>query len=116
TNQVRGAEVDLLRFPAVRWHELDGGRYLGTGCAVITRDPEEGWVNLGTYRGMVHGPNLIGVKVNKGKHGRLHLEKTLARGEPCPVAIALGYDPSLWAGTSSQFVPHGMSEYEFAGW
>jgi 4-hydroxy-3-polyprenylbenzoate decarboxylase len=83
---------------------------------VITRDPDEGWVNVGTYRGMVHGPNLVGVKVNKGKHGRIHLEKSLARGEPCPVAIALGFDPSYWAATASQVVPHGMSEYAFSGW
>ncbi len=115
-NQVRGDDVDLARFPAPRWHEEDGGRYLATGCAVITRDPDTGWINAGTYRGMIHGRNLIGVKVNKGKHGRIHLDKALARGEPCPVAIALGFDPSMWAATASQVVPNGVSEYEFTGW
>ena len=47
----------MLEFPVPRWHELDGGRYIGTDDLVITRDPEEGWVNVGTYRIMVHGPD-----------------------------------------------------------
>ncbi|MBI4295866.1 MAG: UbiD family decarboxylase, partial [Chloroflexi bacterium] len=47
-NVLTGAEVDLFRFPAVKWHEPDGGRFLGTGTSVIVKDPEEGWVNVGT--------------------------------------------------------------------
>src|SRR5215472_3792135 len=35
-----GDDVDLLRFPTPLWHPQDGGRYLGTGDAVITRDPD----------------------------------------------------------------------------
>src|SRR5438552_12582762 len=35
----RGAEVDLLGLPAPLWHEHDGGRYLGTACVVVMRDP-----------------------------------------------------------------------------
>ncbi len=38
-NVQSGADVDLWRFPSPRWHENDGGRFLGTGCAVILRDP-----------------------------------------------------------------------------
>ena len=45
-NSFSGDEVDLIKFPSPRCHELDGGRYIGTGHAVITRDPETGWVNL----------------------------------------------------------------------
>src|SRR5919197_3337126 len=25
-------EVDVFKFPAPLWHEMDGGRYIGTGC------------------------------------------------------------------------------------
>src|ERR1700752_454202 len=42
--------IDMLKFPTPRWHEHDGGRYIGTGCLVILQDPEEGWINYGTYR------------------------------------------------------------------
>lgn len=41
-NVERGDQVDLLKFPVPRWHEGDGGRYLGTAHLVITRDPETG--------------------------------------------------------------------------
>lgn len=41
-NVDRGEAVNVLKFPVPRIHELDGGRYIGTGCLVITRDPEEG--------------------------------------------------------------------------
>ncbi len=37
-----GDEVNLLRFPVPLWHAGDGGRYLGTGDCVITKDPDSG--------------------------------------------------------------------------
>src|SRR5262245_42862942 len=49
-NVQQGAQVDLLKFPAPLWHELDGGRYIGTGCSVVTRDFDSDWINVGTYR------------------------------------------------------------------
>ena len=55
-NVLEGSSVDLLAFPVPRHHELDGGRYIGTAHCVITKDPDDGWVNLGTYRCMVLGP------------------------------------------------------------
>ncbi|HVD31516.1 MAG TPA: UbiD family decarboxylase, partial [Methylomirabilota bacterium] len=56
-NVKRGADVDMTIFPAPKWHEDDGGRYIGTGSFDITRDPDNGWVNLGCYRVMVHDKN-----------------------------------------------------------
>ena len=53
------SEMDITAFPVPRWHELDGGRYIGTGDLVVTQDPEEGWINAGTYRVMVHGPKTL---------------------------------------------------------
>jgi UbiD family decarboxylase len=43
-------DINLLSFPCPLWHELDGGRYIGTGCAVVTSDPDTGVVNVGAYR------------------------------------------------------------------
>src|SRR5688572_30615259 len=60
-NTMSGAEVDLYRFPAPLWHELDGGRYIGTGCMVVTRDYGSDWINVGTYRVMVHDRNHVGL-------------------------------------------------------
>lgn len=111
-----GSDVNLFEFPTPKWHELDGGRYLGTGSVVITRDPEEGWVNAGTYRCMIHGKNKISVKLNKGKHGRFMMEKYHAKGQPCPIAISFGHDPCLWEPASDSGIQWGESEYDFACW
>ena len=91
-----GDEVNLFKFPVPKWHELDGGRYIGTGSATITRDPETGWVNIGTYRVMVHDEKSCAHYAAQGKHGRMHRDKYFARGEPCPVAVVVGEDPLLF--------------------
>ena len=43
-----------------RWHREDGGRYIGTGTYTVTRDPDEGWMNCGAYRAMVHDKKSVG--------------------------------------------------------
>jgi UbiD family decarboxylase len=58
-NTMQGDAVDLNQFPAVLWNQYDGGRYIGTGCSVVTRDLESGWVNVGTYRVMKHDKNRV---------------------------------------------------------
>jgi 4-hydroxy-3-polyprenylbenzoate decarboxylase len=112
---IEGDAVDLAAFPTPLWHEKDGGRYIGTGDAVITRDPESGAVNLGTYRCMIQGKNRISIKMNKGKHGRLAMQKYHAMGKPCPVAVSLGHVPQLFMAALSP-LPVGVDEYDFAGW
>src|SRR5207253_14475 len=49
-NVRKGKDVDLTMFPAPKWHERDGNRYIGTGCLVIQKDPDTNWVNVGVYR------------------------------------------------------------------
>ena len=39
-NVLEGTAIDVDAFPAPKWHEDDGGRYIGTECLVITRDPD----------------------------------------------------------------------------
>jgi UbiD family decarboxylase len=115
-NILTGQDVDLFKFPAPIWHELDGGRFLGTGCAVVTRDPDEGWVNLGCYRCQVFEKNLIGVGLNPGKHGTMMMEKYHRRGESLPLAVVCGMDPVLFLAASTPLTGKGESEYDFAGW
>ncbi|MBI4634264.1 MAG: UbiD family decarboxylase [Deltaproteobacteria bacterium] len=110
----RGADVNILKFPTPIWHEKDGGRYIGTGCAVITRDPDSDWVNSGAYRVMVLDEKRVTVNIESGKHGRLHLEKWWAREGRCPIAICLGMDPLLFAMAGLE-IPTGIGEYNYAG-
>ena len=109
-----GDQVDLWKFPTPKWHELDGGRYIGTGCVFITRDPDEGWVNLGTYRAMVHDEKSLGIWIAPGQHGRVHLEKCFQRGQPCKMAISVGHHPLITMAGSLK-IPWGGGEYDFLG-
>ena len=38
-NVLTGDDIDLFRIPVPKWHEHDGGYYIGTGDMVIMRDP-----------------------------------------------------------------------------
>ena len=60
----------------------DGGRYLGTGVCVITKDPDSDWINMGTYRVMIHDKNHTGLYISPGKHGRIHRDKAFEKNEP----------------------------------
>jgi 4-hydroxy-3-polyprenylbenzoate decarboxylase len=113
-NVERDHEVDLLKFPVPLLHEGDGGRYIGTGDLVIMRDPEDDWVNIGTYRVMIHDQNTVGLWMSPGKHGRLIREKYFKRKRPCPVVISVGHDPLLFLSSGNE-VAYGTSEFAHAG-
>jgi UbiD family decarboxylase len=113
-NVMTGDAIDITRFPAPQWHAKDGGRYIGTGCYTIIRDPDEGWINCGTYRVMVHDATSCGLYISPGKHGRQIRDKYRARGEAMPVAVVLGGDPTSFLMGCSE-VPYGVSELEVIG-
>jgi len=95
-NVLLGDDIDVSKFPAPIWHQADGGRYIGTGSFNVTRDPDEGWINCGTYRVVIHDQKSVGFYISPGKHGRIQRDKYQARGEPMPVAIVVGGDPSVY--------------------
>ena len=113
-NVIEGNNIDLYKFPVPIHHELDGGRYIGTACGVVTRDPDEGWVNVGTYRVQVLDKGRALVYISQGKQGRIQRDKYLQKGKPCPVIVVVGIDPLLYIAARYQ-VPLKTSEYEFAG-
>jgi 4-hydroxy-3-polyprenylbenzoate decarboxylase len=113
-NVFEGSAASLLRFPSPLWHELDGGRYVGTGCIVMTCDPDRREVNGGAYRMQIRDNGQVTVNPVPGKHGWLHVEQWLKREGRAPIAVSFGHDPLLLmvAGTE---VPTGMSELNYAG-
>jgi UbiD family decarboxylase len=113
-NVDRDDDVDLLKFPVPFLHELDGGRYIGTGDLVIMRDPDTDWVNCGTYRVSVHDRNTVGLWMSPGKHGRQIRDKYFKQGKPCPVVISCGQDPLLFLSAGNE-VSYGISEFAHAG-
>ncbi|HVA09994.1 MAG TPA: UbiD family decarboxylase, partial [Acidimicrobiales bacterium] len=70
-----GKDVDLLKFPVPRWHEADGGRYLGTGGVTVTVDHGTGVSNVGAYRAQVQDDGAtVTLNMVSGKHGAQHVQ------------------------------------------
>lgn len=113
-NIYKGDDIDLFKFPVPFWQQRDGGRYIGTGHVVITRDPDEGWVNVGCYRTMVHDRNTMGMNISPGKHGRIQRQKYFDKGKPCPMVACFGVDPLLHM-IATRPEPYGRCEFDAVG-
>ena len=113
-NTLTGDQIDLSQLPIPKHWPLDGGRYAGTADCVITRDPDSGYLNVGTYRMMLQGKKEAGLYLSPGKDARLHITRSWQMGKPVEVAAAWGIDP-LFMVVGSQTFPKNVSEYEFLG-
>jgi 4-hydroxy-3-polyprenylbenzoate decarboxylase len=74
---------------------FDAAPYL-TATLCITRDPETGIRNMGTYRGALKATDRLGVRMSSrigGAGGYLHWLKYKKRKEPMPCAIVIGCAP-----------------------
>ena len=112
---IRGKDVDVCELAAPMIHEGDGGRYLATWCIVVTKDPDTGWVNWGTYRFMIHNKQyLSGWPFPLSHAGKMLQEKYLPFNKPMPIAIVMGADPaSHLAATATTRI--GRDEASLAG-
>lgn len=113
-NVMKGPDIDLFKFPVPKWYPKDGGRFIGTAHFVISKDPDTGWVNLGTYRGQLLARDKVGTQFIKGKHADIMLKKYAAMGKSMPVASIVGCDPLLFL-TGAARLSAFVSEYDFAG-
>lgn len=113
-NSMTGDEIDIFKFPSIRAHEKDGGRYIGTGDSLINQDPETGHINAGTYRIQVHKKDLLGLWMSPGQQGREICQRYWKQGKACPVVAVFGGDP-LVVEASQLKLPFGKSELAFAG-
>ncbi|MBW7922194.1 MAG: UbiD family decarboxylase [Rubellimicrobium sp.] len=109
---------DLSALPVqTPWPE-DAGPLITWG-AVITRPPDAAPddladYNLGIYRAQVLGPDRLILRWLAHRGGAAHHRAWERRGEPMPVAVALGTDPALLLSAALP-LPEGMSEFTFSG-
>ena len=113
-NKYFGNDVNVLKFPVPWWTEKDGGRYIGTWHQVIAKDPDTGWTNVGTYRMMVHEPNVCGILFSPFQHIALIFAKYRKMNRPMPVAVTIGNDPACMLVSVTPF-PAGVDEWDMAG-
>lgn len=113
-NILTGEQIDMMRFPVPIWTVgEDPGPYL-TSPYVVTKDPETGIHNVGTYRVQVKAKDRVGCMVNFHQHARRHVELNNNMGKPTPVAIVLGTDPAIGLCSVARIM-YGLSEYAVAG-
>ncbi len=88
--------------------------YITSPC-VVTRDPESGIRNVGTYRAQVKGPVRTGLHAAKYFRGiAFHWRKARKMGKPLEVAIVIGGPPNVGYASVSQ-LPTDVDEYTIAG-
>ncbi|EAR51891.1 vdcc protein [Oceanicola granulosus HTCC2516] len=95
---------------------FDAAPYL-TATLVVTKDPENGIRNMGTYRGQLKARDRLGVRMASrlgGAGGYQHWLKYKARGEKMPVAIVIGCAPAVLF-TGPQKLPIDQDEMAVAG-
>jgi len=93
---LRGPGNGLARLPVpVSTPGFDAAPYL-TATLCVTRDPDTGIQNMGTYRGALKATDRLGVRMAArigGAGGYLHWQKHRKRGTPMPCAIVVGASP-----------------------
>jgi 4-hydroxy-3-polyprenylbenzoate decarboxylase len=94
------------------WPE-DGGPFI-TLPLVITKDPETGMRNIGTYRMQVYDRRTTGMHWQRHKGGAQHHRVAERLGKRLDVAVALGADPVLQYSATAP-VPEGLDELMLAG-
>jgi 4-hydroxy-3-polyprenylbenzoate decarboxylase len=103
----------LDELPVLRTWPEDGGPFI-TLPLVITRDPETGMRNIGTYRMQVFDRRTTGMHWQRHKGGAQHHRVAERLGKRLEVAVALGADPILqYAATAP--MPEGLDELMLAG-
>ncbi len=93
---------------------FDNGPYL-TAPFWVSKDPETGIPNIGTYRTMIKSQTRVGIFCQQPSHMRQHWQKCKDRGlKVLQAAIVLGATPNI-AYCSVAKIPFGTSEYAIAG-
>ncbi len=107
----------LARLPVpISTPGFDSAPYL-TATLCITRDPENGIQNMGTYRAALKATDRLGVRMASrigGAGGYLHWLKYRKRKQPMPCAIVVGCAPVIIF-TGPQKLPVDQDEMAVAG-
>jgi 4-hydroxy-3-polyprenylbenzoate decarboxylase len=95
---------------------FDSAPYL-TATLCVTKDPESGVQNMGTYRAALKAEDRLGVRMAArlgGAGGYLHWQKYRELGRPMPCAIVVGCAPAVLF-TGPQKLPVDQDEMTVAG-
>jgi UbiD family decarboxylase len=95
---------------------FDTAPYL-TATLCVTKDPDNGVQNMGTYRAALKANDRLGVRMAtrlSGAGGYLHWQKYKKLGQKMPIAIVVGCTPAVLF-TGAQKLPIDQDEVGVAG-
>lgn len=102
---LEGDGVDLATLPVPTFFELDTGPFI-TAAIGITRHPENGIYNVGVYRTLIIGKNRCVINASSMSDLRQHYLAWEASGQPMPIALAIGADPSMLVAAACKLPPN----------
>jgi 2,5-furandicarboxylate decarboxylase 1 len=108
-----GDQVDIHEIPALWHHRKDTHRFI-TGGVCRVKDPDTGIYNSSINRVAVQGKSTLSIQSSPPHQLGIIASKYLARGQSCPIAIAVGTDPALLVGSVSG-IPPSTDEFGLAG-
>ncbi len=116
-DDLRGAGKGLAALPVpISTPGYDAAPYL-TATLAVTRDPENGIQNMGTYRGQLKATDRLGVRMAArigGAGGYQHWLKHKKMKTPMPIAFAIGAAPVVMF-TGPMKLPIDLDEMAVAG-
>ena len=104
--------LDMLPVPV---EDPGFSQMLRTGVPMITRDPETGITNVGTYNGFLRDRDRMVAAIGSMRDTmRTQWETARRRGEELPVAIVIGATPNVML-VGSAALHYGVDELAVAG-
>jgi len=109
----QGSKVDLLKLPAMVYHNTDAAPYITAGI-VFAKDPDTGQYNLSYNRLMVKGKDRLGIFMTVGKHLNAIFMKMEQYKKPLEIAVSIGNHPA-WAIGALAIGPYEENELGIIG-
>jgi UbiD family decarboxylase len=113
-NVWHGDRVDIRKLPVPIWTVGEDPGPFFTSPYVITKDPDTGKRNVGTYRMQVKGPAKTGFLIGVRQDAAWHIRKNDRKNQPTPVAVVIGADPSIGYVSVSK-MSDALDEFAVAG-
>src|SRR6201988_4408994 len=113
-NVLHGDQVNINKLPVPIWTVGEDPGPFFTSPYVITKDPETGNRNVGTYRMQVKGPNKTGFLIGVRQDAAWHIRRNNELNKPTPVAVVIGADPTIGYVSVSK-MSDALDEFAVAG-
>lgn len=107
-----GSGLDIFPVP-ISTPGFDPAPFFSAACWV-TKDPDTGIPNLGTYRAQVKSRTRTGIQCVPGQDLTVHWKKAKERGQALEAALILGGPPCIGLVSVSK-IPYEANEFAVAG-